>query len=81
MIKTSNNQRLESAFDDLDPRLSLLPSQGEDSPPVKSRGDARYAAQDPFDYCPIQSRLQSVLGVRSFYVKRNYKFVSSFTSR
>ena len=23
------------------------------------------------DTCPIQSKLQSVLGVRSFYVKRN----------
>ena len=39
---------------------------------AKSSGDAWYASQDPFIHCPIQSRLQSVLGVRSFYVERNY---------
>ena len=39
--------------------------------PAKSAGDARYASQDPFIRCIIQSRLQSVLGVRSFYVERN----------
>ena len=43
------------------------------SAPAKSSGDARYASQDPFNQrCPIQSRLQSLLGgVRSFFVKRN----------
>ena len=36
------------------------------STPAKSAGDARYASQDPFiQRCPIQSRLQSVLGVHS----------------
>ena len=45
------------------------------SAPAKSAGDARYASQDPFillwiDFL-IQSRLQSVLGVRSFYVEHN----------
>ena len=40
------------------------------SAPAKSAGDARYASQDPFIHgfmqcCPIQSRLQSVLGVLS----------------
>ena len=44
------------------------------SAPVKSAGDARYASQDPFilgnQRCPIQSRLQSVLGVRSYYIER-----------
>ena len=49
------------------------------SAPAKSAGGARYAYQDPFIRwsiaCPIQSRLQSVLGVRSFYVKcsKGYK--------
>ena len=45
------------------------------STPAKSAGDARHASQDPFIHgnqrCPIQSRLQSVLGVRSFYVESN----------
>ena len=47
---------------------------------AKSAGDARYGSQDPFIHgfiqgCPIQSRLQSVLGVHSstFYVECNYK--------
>ena len=39
--------------------------------PAKSAGDARYVSQDPFICFPIQSRLQSVLGVPSFYLKRN----------
>ena len=38
---------------------------------AKSAGDARYASQDSFIDCPIQSRLQSVLGVRSFCAERN----------
>ena len=46
-IFISNNQRLRSAFDDLDPRLFaklvMMPSA-----PAKSAGDARYASQDPF---------------------------------
>ena len=29
-------------------------------------GDARYASQDAFIRCPIQSRLRFALGVRSF---------------
>ena len=42
------------------------------SAPAKSAKDARYPYQDPFiPRCPIQSRLQSVLGVRSFHVERN----------
>ena len=45
--------------------------------PTKSAGDARYGPQDPFihscnQHCPIQSRLQSILGVRSFFVELNY---------
>ena len=39
---------------------------------AKSAGDARYASQDPFiQRCPLQSRFQSALGVRSLYVERN----------
>ena len=45
------------------------------SVPAKSAGDARYAFQDSFIHslidCPIQSRFQTQLGVRSFYVERN----------
>ena len=40
------------------------------STPAKSAEYARYASQDPFIDCPIQSRLQTQLGVCSFYVKR-----------
>ena len=44
------------------------------SSPAKSAGDARYVSQDPFihslnQHCHIQSRLQSVLGVSSFFIK------------
>ena len=43
------------------------------STPAKSAGGARYAFQDPFicrlPLSPGQSRLQSVFGVRSFYVE------------
>ena len=42
------------------------------SAPPKSAADAIYASQDSFiqgnQHCPIQYRLQSVLGVRSFYM-------------
>ena len=38
------------------------------SAPAKSAGGARYASQDP--YCPIRSRLQTQLGVGSYYVER-----------
>ena len=52
------------------------------SAPAKSAGDARYAFQDSFRFVDRstvpykklkieQSRLQTVLGVRSFYVERN----------
>ena len=43
---------------------------------AKSAEDARYASQDPFIHslidCPIQFRLQTQLGVCSFYVKHKY---------
>ena len=63
---TRNNQRLGSAFDDLDPRLSFLCQVGDDvSSPWKICGGCQIHS------FVIQSRLQSVLGVRSFYVERN----------
>ena len=40
------------------------------SAPAKSAGGARYRLHSVVD-CPIQSRLKSVIGVRSFYVERN----------
>ena len=52
------------------------------SAPAKSVGDATYASQDPFihgnQYCPIESLLQSALGVRSFYVKCNHLYIILF---
>ena len=51
---TSSNQRLGSAFDDLDPRLSLFVMSS--APAKKSVGDARCASQDPSTQrCPIKS--------------------------
>ena len=40
---------------------------------AKSAGDARYACPKIHSFvdCPIQSRLQTQLGVCSFYVERN----------
>ena len=47
IIITSNNQRLERAFDDLVPRLFLLCQVVMmSSAPAKSARDARYASQD-----------------------------------
>ena len=50
------------------------------SAPAKSAGNARYASQNQFNLrCPTQSRLQSVLGLRSLYVERNgnqFKLIS-----
>ena len=48
------------------------------STPAESVEDARYTSQDSFIHacnqcCPIQSRLLSVLGVRSFYVNAFFK--------
>ena len=56
------------------------------SAPARSAGGARNVSQknlvpraslgpgneveDPFVHCPIESRLQALLGVRSFYVER-----------
>ena len=45
---TSNNQKLGSAFDEFDPRLSFAKLVMMSSAPTKSAGDARYAFQDPF---------------------------------
>ena len=61
MLKTSNNQRLGSVFDDLDPRLSLLFQVGDNVIcSYKIPEDAKYMSQDPFIHtlnqsCPIQS--------------------------
>ena len=77
LYKTTNNQRLGRAFGDLDSRIFLLCQVGDDvTCPCKiCWGMPRYTSQVPFIHgnqrCPIQSRLQSALGVRSFYVKRN----------
>ena len=61
---TNSNQRLGSAFDDLDPRLVMTSSA-----PAKSAGvpDTRPKIHSFIhslnQRCPIQCRLQSVLGV------------------
>ena len=44
------------------------------SAPAKSAGETRYTSQDidiPFIDFPLQSRLQSALGVHSFYIEQN----------
>ena len=74
---TGNNQRLGSAFDDLNPRLSLLCDVIR--PAKKSAEDARYMSQGPSLHshnrcCPIQSWIQSILGVHFSYVKRKKYF-------
>ena len=72
LVFTSNNQSSGSAFDDLDPRPSLICDVIH--PCKKSAGDARYVSQDPSTHgnpCPLQSWLQSVLGVHSSYVEHN----------
>ena len=70
---TSNNQRLGSAFNDLDPRLSLLFQVGVDViRPCKICEGCQIHIPRSFDLFvdrPTQSRLQSVLVVRSYYIK------------
>ena len=74
-LLTSNNQRLGSAFDDLDPRLSLLCQVGDDvmNPPLQNiRGiPDMHPKINSFTFvdCPIRSRLQMQLAVHFFYVK------------
>ena len=75
-LTTSNNQRLGSAFDDLDPRLSLLYQVGDDViHPCKICGmpDTHPKIHSLIDRLSHTSRLQSILGACSFYVKRNNK--------
>ena len=49
---TSNNQRLESAFDDLDPRFSLLCQVGDDviRPEKSAGGGGGYASFNVVPY-------------------------------
>ena len=68
---TNNNQRLGSTFDDLDARLSLLCQVGDDVIcPCKIHGGMRVpiSVHSLDQCCPIQSQLQSLLGVCSYYV-------------
>ena len=85
IIKTGS----ESTFDDLDPSVgSLLCQFGDDVIcPSKnlSTGGARYTSQYPFIHAinfgsPIQSQLQSVKGVRSFYVECNKCHKSNYST-
>ena len=80
-VKTSNNQRLGSAFDDLDPRLSLL-CGGVICPCKIIYGGCQIRVPrstiDSFNQrCPIQSRLQSVLEVRSSFAIKYSKMYSN----
>ena len=79
----------ESTFDDLDPSVgSLLCQFGDDvicSCKNLSTGGARYTSQYPFIHAvnfgsPIQSQLQSVKGVRSFYVECNKCHKSNYST-
>ena len=73
ILITSDNQR--TAFDDLDPGLSLFCQVGGEviRPPLQNlRGMPGTRPKiHSFVDCPIQFRLQTQLGVRSFYVERN----------
>ena len=78
MLLTSNNQRLGGAFDDLDPRLSLLCQVGDDViRPCKICGGCQKRV--PRSINSFHDRLivsynfdsSLYLGVRSFYVERN----------
>ena len=78
--KTSGYQRLGIAFDDLDPSLSLLCQVGDDViRHSKICGGCKIRLQDPIVHgnCPIQPRIQSVLGVRTFYVERTEYTIQS----
>ena len=74
---TCNNQRLGSVFHNLDPRLSLLCRVGDDViRPLKICGGCQIRFPRSIIHCNqlclMQCRLQSVLGVLSFYVECNY---------
>ena len=73
MITTfSNNQRLGSVFNVT--KLSLLCQVGDDViRPTKYAGmpNTHPKIQSFHQPCPVQSQLQSVLGVHSFYIKCN----------
>ena len=63
-------------FDGLDPKLSFLCQAGDDViRPCKNCGGCQIrvprSIHSFIQHCPIQSRLQSALGVHSFYVKYN----------
>ena len=67
---------LGNVFDELEPRLSLLCQVGDDViRPCKICGGCQIRVPRSIhslnQRCPIQSRLQSVLKVRSYYVERN----------
>ena len=69
-IRTSSNQRLGSAFDDLDPRLSLFVMSF--APTKISAGDARCASQDPSTHDKShKTSTQIRIRKRSSYVERN----------
>ena len=76
IIITSNNQRLGSTFDDLDPRLSLLCQVGDDVIcPAKSAGDASYKTQDPF----IQSVLSHTISTPICILSTSNAIIALFT--
>ena len=50
----------------------MISIQALSSSPKNLRGIPDYASQDSFICCSIQSRLPTVLGVRSYYVEHNY---------
>ena len=68
IINTSNNQRLGSAFDDLDPSLFLLCQVVMmSSAPVKSAADARYASQDLFIQSMLSHTISTPICIRSAF--------------
>ena len=79
---TSNNQRLGTVFNYPDPRLSLICQVGDDvirrlqnlwgMPDVRFPRSIHWLIN-----CPIQSRLQPVLGVHSFYIECNNNYYNN----
>ena len=72
---TSSNQRLWSAFDDLDPRLSLFVMSS--TPAKKSAGDARCASQDPLTHDKFH-KISTQIRIRSaFFLRRTQSWFTA----
>ena len=68
---TSNNQRLESAFNVTRLSLSFAKLVMMSFTPAKSAGDARYASQDPFIQSTLPHTIPTPICIRNaFFLRR-----------